>query len=989
MIREEVTWLNSQLNVDESKQNSAFRKMVAKFKDSSGRHYQLEAKLRLLDACSTRDYQTPWKQARKRGVATWFTTAPEYQQWKQQSVSGTLLCTGKLGSGKTTLMASMVDDLVSTCGKGNLVYFFCRYDITESLTARAMFGSLTRQLLCQQTVELARLQQDYASQVTLDCDKMLEILQTLLSHNEKYYILVDGLDECPQSEIETIIELLQNLQRVLSTLICISYREEARSPVEKLSKEFAQIQTLKAPEINPDIEAYIDAELQGRLQSDELTIGDPTVVLSIQEALLKGAQGMFLWVALLIDCVCTEQTDEAILRVLHDLPHSLSEVFSRVLKNSTSGNSKYLRQIVQMIMAARRPLTIYEFREVLSVIPGDTDWKPARLINNIRATLGCCGSLIIIDEEELTVRFAHHSIKHFFTKSQEIGPTSTQEADEKMGAIILTYLNYGVFDNQVSRIVAPNIPASETASAVINSALRESSGSTRRIASSLIRSKKQITHDVGKMLTEVAFSTWYRSLEAFHFMNYVREYYHYHISVRLIRNKAMEKLWHRFLARDNLDLRLAPWLQYNLQQSRLKVLNGFLIPFSTVDTLVSFQVLEKVLRESGNKHNEARWIYGHGRRWFATLVYSQMTEFIPLLLSLKMRDDSPYGPNADNLVRVLSQRVSPLSDLVKRFDAAKFFDVYRELSAPIITQGIHIHGGKEVVPIVVTRVVALEIAGVSYQTAVIPRANHPCQDTLNYVNENGDLCAVVVKKARKTSYTYVRPVDNLAFYRYIYASLATFQLGDDVFEIWPLPPPHGSLKDLWILLYANRHNEGVKRWSICQMVGIAEALDFIHNGRIAEVFFHGDIRPEHIQWRGGMQGVPPPNGILQLKLPHRMAPFSVSDNLIAKQRDITMLCCIYLVIAACLVPLEWKDILALHIDLQEDLDLISGKSVSPKQERLGRWVSKLNEESAHCLILHRVISFISTGFLACKLPFSSQNLVSGLRQAAHEYFQTG
>ncbi|GAB1218113.1 hypothetical protein ATERTT37_007364 [Aspergillus terreus] len=294
MIREEVTWLNSQLNVDESKQNSAFRKMVAKFKDSSGRHYQLEAKLRLLDACSTRDYQTPWKQARKRGVATWFTTAPEYQQWKQQSVSGTLLCTGKLGSGKTTLMASMVDDLVSTCGKGNLVYFFCRYDITESLTARAMFGSLTRQLLCQQTVELARLQQDYASQVTLDCDKMLEILQTLLSHNEKYYILVDGLDECPQSEIETIIELLQNLQRVLSTLICISYREEARSPVEELSKEFAQIQTLKAPEINPDIEAYIDAELQGRLQSDELTIGDPTVVLSIQEALLKGAQGMLV-----------------------------------------------------------------------------------------------------------------------------------------------------------------------------------------------------------------------------------------------------------------------------------------------------------------------------------------------------------------------------------------------------------------------------------------------------------------------------------------------------------------------------------------------------------------------------------------------------------------------------------------------------------------------------------------------------------------------
>jgi Cdc6-like AAA superfamily ATPase len=294
LIRDEVTWLNSQVVVDESKQNSAFRKMVTKFKDSSGRHHQLEAKLRLLDACSTLDYQTPWKQARKRGVATWFTTALEYQLWKQQTLSSTLLCTGKLGSGKTTLMASMVDDLASTSGKGNLVYFFCRYDIAESLTARAIFGSLTRQLLCQQTIELTRLQQDYASQIMLDCDMMLEILQTLLSHNEKYYILIDGLDECPQGEIDTIVGLLQNLQRALSTLICISYREEARSPVEKLSKGFVRLHTLKAPEMNPDIEAYIDAELQERLQSDKLSIGDPTIVLSIREALLKGAQGMFV-----------------------------------------------------------------------------------------------------------------------------------------------------------------------------------------------------------------------------------------------------------------------------------------------------------------------------------------------------------------------------------------------------------------------------------------------------------------------------------------------------------------------------------------------------------------------------------------------------------------------------------------------------------------------------------------------------------------------
>lgn len=205
-------------------------------------------------------------------------------------------------------------------------------------------------------------------------------------------------------------------------------------------------------------------------------------------------------------------------------------------------------------MAARRPLTVNEFREALSVIPGDTDWKPARLINDICTTLGCCGSLIIIDEEELTVRFAHHSIKHFFTESQMIEPTSIHEADEKMGAIILTYLNYGVLDTQVSRIVAPNIPASEIPSAVISSALREASASANRIGISLLRSRKQTTHDVGKDLTKIAFSSRSRSVEAFHFVNYARGYYHFHIQSRLIRNGPMEKLWYQFLERDNPDV---------------------------------------------------------------------------------------------------------------------------------------------------------------------------------------------------------------------------------------------------------------------------------------------------------------------------------------------------------------------------------------------------------------------------------------------------
>jgi len=63
------------------------------------------------------------------------------------SSSGTLIHSGKIGSGKSVLLANMVDDLAPFALKGTLAYFFCRHDIAESLISRTILGSLARQLL--------------------------------------------------------------------------------------------------------------------------------------------------------------------------------------------------------------------------------------------------------------------------------------------------------------------------------------------------------------------------------------------------------------------------------------------------------------------------------------------------------------------------------------------------------------------------------------------------------------------------------------------------------------------------------------------------------------------------------------------------------------------------------------------------------------------------------------------------------------------------
>ncbi|KAF7114771.1 hypothetical protein CNMCM5793_000310 [Aspergillus hiratsukae] len=413
-IMEEVALLSGQSAEEEAKENSRFRKVMVRFSTFNEHQRKLARKIRLLDTCSTYDYQTPWKQARKQGTTTWFASNAEYQTWREQISSSSMLCIGKLGSGKTTLIANMVDDLIRLAPSGSVAYFFCRYDVSESLTARTILGCLARQLLGQQPVDLTNVEWFFYDPLAHRDE------QFILPTAPVYILVLDGLYECPESEQQTTIELLHQLQQHFKILICLSFRKDTENHVK----------TLTIPENNPDIEAYIDAELRERLESDRLCVGDPAIILSIQHALVTGAQGMFLWASLLLDCICVEQTDEGILQALDSLPQSLSETFTRVLQQA-----------------------IKELCEALSVVAGDTKWESARQINNIHAALSSRKCLIIIDEEEQTVRFAHHSVKQYFiAQGDEPGntnPINPDEANKEMGRIILTYLNYGIFDRQL------------------------------------------------------------------------------------------------------------------------------------------------------------------------------------------------------------------------------------------------------------------------------------------------------------------------------------------------------------------------------------------------------------------------------------------------------------------------------------------------------------------------------------------------------------
>ncbi|KAL8367899.1 hypothetical protein RB599_003697, partial [Gaeumannomyces hyphopodioides] len=107
LIKEEVNALMAKDLVEQGSRTTA----LLQFSKSETHRKKFKAYFRILDACSTYDYRKVWKETRKVGYTTLLDRAHEYQDWKGQPSFCTLVCTGKLGSGKSVLLANMVDNL--------------------------------------------------------------------------------------------------------------------------------------------------------------------------------------------------------------------------------------------------------------------------------------------------------------------------------------------------------------------------------------------------------------------------------------------------------------------------------------------------------------------------------------------------------------------------------------------------------------------------------------------------------------------------------------------------------------------------------------------------------------------------------------------------------------------------------------------------------------------------------------------------------------
>lgn len=530
--------------LQEHQESSGFRALLKKTSETSSQQRNITAKLRVLDYCSTYNHQTSLKQTKKAGRTSFFEQRAEYQMWKDSSKSCTLVCTGKLGSGKSVMLANIVDDLVlSTARKDcTITYFFCRDDIRETLRAQTVFGCLARQLLSD-LPGLVQLCESLDFTQPNDLGVLSELLQKCLRPNHEAYIVLDGLDECDKEEKESLLAQLLKLQETFKVRVCISIRLEPHVDPKLITERLANGSVLLMPDENPDIVRFIAADLERCLANGRLVLGDPRLVWEIEDALVKGSQGMFLWATLQVQSICGMKTDRAIREALADLPRDLPEIFRRILHKSGSGDRALQEKVLKLVLAAYTPLTTEQLREALSVTPGDSTWDSSRVLNDVTSALASCGCLLVVDEEEFTVTLVHHSVRQYIlggASPDHVSFTLT-EAHMTMADIVVTYLGYGVFGTEIATARVQPVQAQVTPSRIVHATLGPSS-TIANMAQKLLRSRKQPDFDIGKVLAESKSALSSKPGTSFKFHVYAKAHWAEHVPHASFKAESIFKL---------------------------------------------------------------------------------------------------------------------------------------------------------------------------------------------------------------------------------------------------------------------------------------------------------------------------------------------------------------------------------------------------------------------------------------------------------------
>lgn len=406
------------------------------------------------------------KGERAQGTCEWLFTEEKYNTWWTDSSPRLLCLVGDAGIGKTMISKFLVEELQEIAARKSSVtvaYFFCDNKVDRRRTSTAVLRGLLMQILQQRPQLFKRIEADYSlmqHKLAENFDALARNFREMLCSDNvgELYLLIDGLDECEDQSRREILLFVKELYlegtrtRKHSSRLILTYRPPAATYSWFQDEQHTVYVT--SAKINNDLAAFIKERVEKLSRSRQWS---SSLEDKVKRELKNKAGGTFLWISLILEELSETTSNVRIHQKIMQLPSTLYEVYDRILDNIRGEDIEDTVFILQLLVAARRPLTVGELA-MAYILKLNQDKGEIGLSedmwNDAKDVFQYCGALVYHDKQTDTVNFVHQSVKDYLTDRAYLPHTKLaryhvimQVADQIFFQLCWTYLGIREFEH--------------------------------------------------------------------------------------------------------------------------------------------------------------------------------------------------------------------------------------------------------------------------------------------------------------------------------------------------------------------------------------------------------------------------------------------------------------------------------------------------------------------------------------------------------------
>lgn len=366
----------------------------------------------------------------------WVLDHPSYEHWRKEDGSHTLWISASPGCGKSVLSKMLVDGGLIPLRPTSVCYFFFKAGVPEQESLASALCAILHQLFTLQPFLLYHAVIEYklaGPRICQEIPVLRRIFTNVVSDPRTLpaIFILDALDECRQQDRQYFFEWI----RACSTQ---KHNEEIRSIVKFM------ITSRPHDDIRRNFKRLVDSVdltwLQGEMEDEQLRHEIDSVIRheieswntdlvlpfryreDLYSAISQLEQRTYLWWNLVRESVrthleLTSQHDHSSIKyIVSQLPKSLEDTFEHLLQNVSAHNRQISRAILEMMIAARRPLHVAEGAQLLREwlhkgvngrhrIFSMSEYQLTKSISSL------CGSLVRISQTRLI--FIHATVREF------------------------------------------------------------------------------------------------------------------------------------------------------------------------------------------------------------------------------------------------------------------------------------------------------------------------------------------------------------------------------------------------------------------------------------------------------------------------------------------------------------------------------------------------------------------------------------------------